>query len=118
MVAFARVLLGLVHLVCPTVTLVWADGGYAGQSVETAKKYWSLTIQILKRPDTARLQRPRDRPPFGHSTRRQHMRAQSWPNNAGFADTPLCDQPTNSSRSALDKMTSTGHIGRYRVGWR
>lgn len=50
----ARVLLGLLHLVCPKVTLVWADGGYAGQLVKTAKRYWSLTLQIVKRSDTAK----------------------------------------------------------------
>ena len=47
----ARVLLGLLHLVCPTVKPVWADGGYAGQLVKAAKRYWSLTAQILKRTD-------------------------------------------------------------------
>ena len=50
----ARVLLGLLHLVCPKVTLVWADGGYAGQLVKTAKRYWSLTLQIVKRSDAAK----------------------------------------------------------------
>ena len=49
----ARVLLGLLRLVCPTVKLVWADGGYAGALVTTAKKYWSLTVQIVKRNDAA-----------------------------------------------------------------
>ncbi|MBR7837500.1 transposase, partial [Actinospica durhamensis] len=32
-------------------TLVWADGGYAGQLVKTARKYWSLTVHIVKRSD-------------------------------------------------------------------
>lgn len=50
----ARVLLGLLHLVCPRVTLVWADGGYAGALVKTAKRYWSLTMQIVKRSDAAK----------------------------------------------------------------
>lgn len=36
---------------CPTVKLVWADGGYAGQLVKTAKRWWSLTVQIVKRSD-------------------------------------------------------------------
>lgn len=45
--------LGLLHLVCPRVTLVWADGGYAGQLIKTAKRYWSLTVQIVKRSDAA-----------------------------------------------------------------
>lgn len=47
----ARVLLGLLHLVCPTVKLVWADGGYAGQLIKTAKRWWSLTLEIVKRSD-------------------------------------------------------------------
>jgi transposase len=50
----ARVLLGLLHLICPKVRLVWADGGYAGQLVKTAKRYWSLTLQIVKRSDAAK----------------------------------------------------------------
>ena len=50
----ARVLLGLFHLVCPRVTLVWADGGYAGALVKSAKRYWSLTVQIVKRSDAAK----------------------------------------------------------------
>jgi transposase len=50
----ARVLLGLLHLVCPTVKLVWADGGYAGQLVKTARRYWSLTVQMVKRSDTVK----------------------------------------------------------------
>jgi transposase len=33
------------------VRLVWADGGYAGQLVKTAKRYWSLTLEIVKRSD-------------------------------------------------------------------
>lgn len=50
----ARVLLGLLHLVCPKVTLAWADGGYAGQLIKTAKRHWSLTVQIVKRTDAAK----------------------------------------------------------------
>lgn len=50
----ARVLLGLLRLVCPTVRLVWADGGYAGALVKTAKRYWSLTLEIVKRSDAAK----------------------------------------------------------------
>ena len=50
----ARVLLGLLHLVCPRVKLVWADGGYAGALVKTAKRYWSLTLEIVKRSDAAK----------------------------------------------------------------
>jgi len=50
----ARVLLALLRLVCPRVTLVWADGGYAGELVKTAKRYWSLAVEIVKRPDAAK----------------------------------------------------------------
>ena len=50
----ARVLLALLRLVCPTVRLVWADGGYAGQLLKTAKRYWSLAVEIVKRCDAAK----------------------------------------------------------------
>lgn len=50
----ARVLLGLLHTLCPTVTLVWADGGYAGALLRTARRYWSLTLEIVKRSDAAK----------------------------------------------------------------
>lgn len=50
----ARVLLGLLHALCPTVRLVWADGGYAGELLRTAKRFWSLTVQIVKRSDAAK----------------------------------------------------------------
>lgn len=36
-----------------TITLVWADGGYAGRLVEWAKSVLALTVQIVKRCDTA-----------------------------------------------------------------
>jgi transposase len=36
------------------VKLVWPHGGYAGDLVRIAKKYWSLTLQIVKRSDTAK----------------------------------------------------------------
>ncbi len=36
-----------------TVQLVFADGGYAGRLVEWAKAVLALTIQIVKRSDTA-----------------------------------------------------------------
>jgi hypothetical protein len=34
-----------------TVTLVWADGGYAGQLVTWAASTLHRTLQIVKRPD-------------------------------------------------------------------
>ncbi len=50
----ARVVLALLRLVCPTVRLVWADGGYAGELVKTAKRYWSLAVEIVRRCDAAK----------------------------------------------------------------
>lgn len=35
------------------ITLVWADGGYAGRLVQWAKNVLALTVQIVKRSDTA-----------------------------------------------------------------
>lgn len=34
-----------------TITLVWADGGYAGRLVTWAKTVLSMTVQVLKRTD-------------------------------------------------------------------
>ena len=31
--------------------LIWADGGYAGQFVDWAKRTWGRVIEIVKRPD-------------------------------------------------------------------
>jgi hypothetical protein len=47
------VLLALLHLVCPRVRLVWADGGYAGALVKTATRNWSLIVQIVKGAEMA-----------------------------------------------------------------
>jgi putative transposase len=33
------------------LTLIWADGGYAGQLIEWAKEFASWTLQIVKRKD-------------------------------------------------------------------
>ena len=41
-------------MVCPRVTLVWADGGYARVLVKPATKHWWPTAQIVKRTDAAR----------------------------------------------------------------
>ncbi len=35
-----------------TITLVWADGGYAGRLVTWATSVLTLTVQIVKRSDT------------------------------------------------------------------
>jgi transposase len=37
-----------------TITLVWADGGYAGRLVDWAKERLRLTLEIVKRSDDAR----------------------------------------------------------------
>jgi len=44
-------LLALLRERFSTVTLVWADGGYAGRLVIWAKKVLSLTVQVVKRTD-------------------------------------------------------------------
>lgn len=36
----------------PRLRLIWADGGYAGNSVETVKALFHWTLEIVKRPDT------------------------------------------------------------------
>ncbi len=37
-----------------TITLVWADGGYAGKLVDWAREKLRLTVEIVKRSDDAR----------------------------------------------------------------
>jgi transposase len=37
-----------------TITLVWADAGYAGRFVGDARKIWGLAVAIVKRPDQAK----------------------------------------------------------------
>ncbi|KZS82098.1 hypothetical protein A4G29_25285, partial [Mycobacterium kansasii] len=44
-------LLGAVRERFSTISLVWADGGYAGRLVEWAKSVLALTVQIVKRND-------------------------------------------------------------------
>jgi transposase len=44
-------LLAAVHARFSTISLVWADGGYAGRLVDWAKSVLSLTVQIVKRND-------------------------------------------------------------------
>jgi transposase len=47
----ARPLLWQLAAACRTVTLVWADGGYAGKLVTWAAATLHRTLQIVKRPD-------------------------------------------------------------------
>lgn len=44
-------LLGAVRERFSTISLVWADGGYAGRLVDWAKSLLALTVQIVKRTD-------------------------------------------------------------------
>ena len=37
-----------------TITLVWADAGYAGRFVRDAGKLWDLAVAIVKRPTRPR----------------------------------------------------------------
>jgi transposase len=37
-----------------TITLVWADAGYAGRFIRDARKIWDLAVAIVKRPDQAK----------------------------------------------------------------
>jgi transposase len=37
-----------------TITLVWADAGYAGRFVRDARKLWDLAVAIVQRPDQAK----------------------------------------------------------------
>jgi transposase len=37
-----------------TITLVWADAGYAGRFVRDARKLWDLAVAIVKRPTRPR----------------------------------------------------------------
>jgi transposase len=37
-----------------TITLVWADAGYAARFVRDARKIWDLAVAIVKRPDQAK----------------------------------------------------------------
>ncbi|MHC0429498.1 IS5 family transposase [Streptomyces sp. O3] len=47
----ARGMLPLLQRRFPKITLVWADGGYAGRVVTWAKTKLQLTLQIVKRSD-------------------------------------------------------------------
>jgi transposase len=47
----AKPLLWNLRQAFPTVTLTWADGGYAGRLVTWATKALKLTLQIVRRPD-------------------------------------------------------------------
>ncbi|UOT03442.2 transposase [Rhodococcus opacus] len=39
---------------CSTISLVWADGGYAGRLLTWSKTVLSMTVQVVKRTDDTR----------------------------------------------------------------
>jgi transposase len=81
-----------------TITLVWADAGYAGRFVRDARKIWDLAVAIVKRPDQTKgfvllhhrwvverssaasyaTTRP-SRPPTNHDLDRRHLAARQPP---------------------------------------
>jgi transposase len=46
----ARTLLARVKMVMPSLSLVWADGGYAGKLVEWAGQIAHITVEIVRKP--------------------------------------------------------------------
>ena len=46
-----RLVLDKARMKMPSITLVWADGGYAGRLVDFAKRLLHMSVQIVKKPD-------------------------------------------------------------------
>jgi len=46
----ARTLLEKVKMVMPSLSLLWADGGYAGKLVEWAERIAHITVEIVRKP--------------------------------------------------------------------
>jgi transposase len=46
----ARTLLDKVKMVMPSLSLLWADGGYAGKLVEWAERIAHITVEIVRKP--------------------------------------------------------------------
>ena len=46
----ARTLLEKVKMVMPSLSLLWADGGYAGKLVERAERIAHITVEIVRKP--------------------------------------------------------------------
>ena len=46
----ARTLLERVKMIMPSLALVWADGGYAGQLVDWAERIAHITVEIVRKP--------------------------------------------------------------------
>lgn len=49
-----RLVLDKARMKMPSITLVWADGGYAGRLVDFAKRLLHMSVQIVKKPDGQR----------------------------------------------------------------
>jgi transposase len=47
-------ILKLTHTWFPSVQLVFADGGYARRLVARAKRYWKITVELVKKPPDQR----------------------------------------------------------------
>lgn len=50
----ARPLLSALGTAFPTLSLVWADGGYAGKLVEWAKAAVRIAVEIVRKPEGQR----------------------------------------------------------------
>jgi putative transposase len=50
----AKLLLMQIAGLFPRLTLIWADGGYAGALVEWVKAFGGWMLEIIKRPDKAK----------------------------------------------------------------
>ena len=46
----ARTLLARVKMAMPSLSLLWADGGYAGKLVEWAERVAHITVEIVRKP--------------------------------------------------------------------
>ena len=46
----ARTLLDRVKMAMPSLSLLWADGGYAGRLVEWAEAVAHITVEIVRKP--------------------------------------------------------------------
>lgn len=50
----ARPVLDAMRKAFPTVSLVWADGGYAGKLVQWAKAAARIVVEIVRKPEGQR----------------------------------------------------------------
>jgi len=47
-------ILKVTHKLVPTLRHIFADGGYAGRLVAKAKRYWKITVEVVKKPPEQR----------------------------------------------------------------